>query len=165
MVTDVVSEVERDIRSLPDPEIPVITLADLGVLRRIDVDTAALSVTVEMTPTYSGCPAMEAMERSVCHTAARHGYAVTVRRVLSPPWSTDDITPEGRDALQAFGIAAPTPSDANDPVGLALSVRQVACPRCGSVDTDEIARFGSTACKALRRCRACREPFDEFKPL
>lgn len=164
-MTAVVVDVAHAIAGIPDPEIPVISLADLGVLRRIEVDDVTRTIAVDMTPTYSGCPAMEAMERAVRDMGAKHGYAVSIRTVLSPPWSTQDISAAGREALQAFGIAPPGPVQNGDVVAVSLTVRQVACPRCGSSDTEEIARFGSTACKALRRCRACREPFDEFKPL
>lgn len=164
-MTAVVIDVARAIANIPDPEIPVISLADLGVLRRVDVDDDARTVTVEMTPTYSGCPAMEAMECAVRDVGTAHGYAVSIRTVLSPPWSTQDISAAGRDALLSFGIAPPGPVPDSGAVAVSLAVRQVICPRCGSADTEEIARFGSTACKALRRCRACREPFDEFKPL
>lgn len=125
-----------------------------------------------MTPTYSGCPAMEVMEGQVARAIALRGWEPVVRRQLDPPWTTDWMTQEGREKLRAFGIAPPGPADhaarpgtPGQPVGLQLQVRQVACPACGSRDTEELARFGSTACKALRRCRSCREPFDEFKPL
>ncbi|PKZ41331.1 phenylacetate-CoA oxygenase subunit PaaJ [Kytococcus schroeteri] len=166
-----VEEVLRALESVPDPEIPVITLADLGVLRSVEADEDRGTVHVVMTPTYSGCPAMEVMEGQVARAVALRGWDPEVERRLDPPWTTDWMTDEGREKLRAFGIAPPGPAGAarsgpaDGPVGLQLQVRQVRCPACGSADTEELARFGSTACKALRRCRACREPFDEFKPL
>jgi ring-1,2-phenylacetyl-CoA epoxidase subunit PaaD len=160
--------VESAVRAVPDPEIPVITIDDLGIVRGVEVDESARRVVVLITPTYSGCPAMEAIADHIGSVAASMGYAAHVDTVLSPPWTTDWISERGRTALREFGIAPPQAvraGSAGGPVAVGLSVRQVACPRCGSVDTEEVARFGSTACKALRRCRSCREPFDEFKPL
>jgi ring-1,2-phenylacetyl-CoA epoxidase subunit PaaD len=175
--------VAEAISQIPDPEVPVITIDDLGILRNVVVDDAARRVEVTITPTYSGCPAMEAIERRIVHEAAGRGYASVVTIRLSPAWTTDWMSERGRERLREFGIAPPGarpgagpgarpgakpgegPGDAGGPVAVALSVRQVACPRCGSVDTEELARFGSTACKALRRCRSCAEPFEEFKAI
>jgi ring-1,2-phenylacetyl-CoA epoxidase subunit PaaD len=123
---------------------------------------------VTITPTYSGCPAMEAIEHRIRHEAARHGYTCSVETRLSPAWTTDWMSERGRERLREFGIAPPEPGASargDGPVAVSLQVRQVACPQCGSTDTEELARFGSTACKALRRCRTCREPFDEFKAI
>ena len=145
-----------------DPEVPVLTLEDLGILRDVVVDDGRVVVTV--TPTYSGCPALEVIERDVAEAVRAAGFAeVTVRRVLAPAWSTDDITDAGRRKLEEYGIAPPPArrSDAG-PVLVQLSVR---CPQCGSPDTEELSRFGSTACKSLWRCTACREPFDHVKQL
>ncbi|NUO36259.1 MAG: phenylacetate-CoA oxygenase subunit PaaJ, partial [Dermatophilaceae bacterium] len=114
------------------------------------------------------CPAMEAIASRISVEARALGYAADVRTKLSPPWTTDWITDEGRASLERFGIAPPGPTPAGEsrgPVALNLSRHVVACPRCGSDDTTEIAHFGSTACKALRRCNACLEPFDEFKAI
>ncbi|MFE9256440.1 1,2-phenylacetyl-CoA epoxidase subunit PaaD [Streptomyces sp. NPDC006879] len=148
--------------SVPDPELPVLTLAELGVLRGVSVDGSG-RVEVQLTPTYTGCPAIEAMAADIEQVLHAHGVAeVGVRTVLAPAWSTDDITPEGRRKLSEFGIAPPRPHPADGPVPLTLSVR---CPHCGSTDTELLSRFSSTACKALRRCAACREPFDHFKEL
>ena len=166
-----ISVVELAVRAIPDPEIPVITLDDLGMIRAVEVDEPGGEIVVRLTPTYSGCPAMEAIAAEIESVARRHGYTARVQTVLSPPWSTDWISTRGRMALRNFGIAPPvevgrsTTVGAVGPVDVGLAVRQVACPRCGSLDTEELAAFGSTACKALRRCRDCREPFDEFKPL
>ena len=147
------------IREIPDPEIPVVSIDDLGIVRALAVDDPGRRVVVTLTPTYSGCPAMEAIAEQVRLVAAAAGYAAEVVTVLSPPWTTDWLSERGRDALREFGIAPP------GPVRVELAVHRVACPWCGSDDTDEVAHFGSTACKALRRCRSCGEPFDEFKPL
>lgn len=163
-----ISVVELAVRAIPDPEIPVITLDDLGMIRAVEVDEPGGEIVVRLTPTYSGCPAMEAIAAEIESVARRHGYIARVETVLSPPWSTDWVSTRGRMALRNFGIAPPAEVGhprTTGPVDVGLAVRQVACPRCGSLDTEELAAFGSTACKALRRCRDCREPFDEFKPL
>jgi ring-1,2-phenylacetyl-CoA epoxidase subunit PaaD len=147
--------------AVPDPEIPVVTIADLGILRGVAVSEGKVVVTI--TPTYSGCPAMDAIRHDIARECARHGWhGVEVATVLSPPWTTDWITAEGRRKLAEFGIAPPAPREAGGPVPVALSVR---CPRCGSTRTRETSRFGSTACKALYVCQACLEPFDYFKTL
>ncbi|MEU6952260.1 1,2-phenylacetyl-CoA epoxidase subunit PaaD [Streptomyces sp. NPDC045714] len=165
MVTDTRLEAElRDLAgSVPDPELPVLTLAELGVLRDVRLDGPG-RVTVQLTPTYTGCPAIEAMSADIERVLHDHGVPdVSVVTVLAPAWSTDDISAEGRRKLAEFGIAPPRAHSAADgPVPLTLSVR---CPHCGSTDTELLSRFSSTACKALRRCVACREPFDHFKEL
>lgn len=155
----------RSIGAIPDPEVPVITIEDLGILRSCQVDDDVRTVHVVITPTYSGCPAMDVIRTNVAHVARKAGYTATVETRLSPAWTTDWMSSAGKDKLREFGIAPPGARPAGGPVALGLSVRQVTCPLCGSPDTTEIARFGSTACKALRRCDACREPFDEFKAI
>jgi ring-1,2-phenylacetyl-CoA epoxidase subunit PaaD len=149
--------------SVLDPELPMVTIEDLGILRDVTEDDQG-RVHVTITPTYSGCPAMEAIREDLFSTLELAGFQrVDVEFVLSPAWSTDDLTDEGRDKLARAGIAPPGPvSVADGPVSLALSVR---CPQCGSLDTRESSRFGSTACKSLWICRSCREPFDHFKAL
>jgi len=146
-----------------DPELPMVTIEDLGILRDVSEDDQG-RVHVTITPTYSGCPAMETIRTDIVSTLELAGYQhVDVEFVLSPAWSTDDLTDEGRDKLARAGIAPPGPVRSGDgPVALAMSVR---CPQCGSLDTRESSRFGSTACKSLWVCRACREPFDHFKAL
>ncbi|HWT34439.1 MAG TPA: 1,2-phenylacetyl-CoA epoxidase subunit PaaD [Microbacterium sp.] len=146
--------------SVHDPEIPVLSIADLGVLRDVRDDGDAVTVTI--TPTYSGCPAVDTIRDDLVLALTAAGFArVDVRTVLAPAWTTDWITPHGREALAAFGIAPPGPVTARTgPIPLRLSVK---CPRCGSLDTRELARFGSTSCKALYQCRSCDEPFDHFK--
>jgi ring-1,2-phenylacetyl-CoA epoxidase subunit PaaD len=154
--------------TVTDPELPMLTLADLGVLRDVRVEDG--TVVVEITPTYSGCPAMGVMRADLVHALHRAGFAdVDVRTVLSPAWSTDWITEEGRRKLAAGGIAPPgrAPVRAPGPVPLQLgpSRRTATCPQCGSPDTEEISEFSATACKALRRCRVCREPFEHVKEI
>jgi ring-1,2-phenylacetyl-CoA epoxidase subunit PaaD len=154
-----------------DPELPVLTLADLGVLR--DVHEADGTVVVTITPTYSGCPALDEMRADLRRKLLDAGYdRVEVRTVLAPAWTTDWISEEGRRKLTEHGIAPPqrnaTPQHrAGGPVTLNLvpPPSRVACPRCGSRRTTELARFSSTACKALRRCEDCREPFEHVKEI
>ncbi|WP_328537784.1 1,2-phenylacetyl-CoA epoxidase subunit PaaD [Streptomyces sp. NBC_00344] len=157
--TPLEEELRRLAGSVPDPELPVLTLEELGVLRGVEV-LGPGRVLVELTPTYTGCPAIEAMSADIERLLNEHGIPeVSVRTVLAPAWSTDDISAEGRRKLTEFGIAPPRPTG---PVALALSIR---CPNCGSTDTELLSRFSSTACKALRRCASCGEPFDHFKEL
>ena len=163
----------RAIADVPDPEVPVVTIEDLGILRDLSIAEEQRQVRVTITPTYSGCPAMDAIATRIVHEAGKAGYACDVVSQLSPAWTTDWMTERGRERLREFGIAPPSGSaqaatvgsDDPGPVVLTLQRRQASCPRCGSSDTEELSRFGSTACKALRRCLSCREPFDEFKVL
>jgi len=149
--------VREAVSAVRDPEIRVITIAELGILR--DVTLVDGHVTVTITPTYSGCPAMDVIRQDIVAAAHDAGYDdVDVRTVLAEPWSTDWISDEGRAKLAAAGIAPPSKRAA----ALTLSVR---CPLCGSPDTEQLSRFGSTACKSLWRCRACREPFDLVKTI
>ena len=142
-----------------DPEIPVLTITDLGIVRGVRVDEG---VTVELTPTYSGCPATEVIEQSVVDALGRQGVeGVRIERVLSPPWTTDWISDEGRAKLRAYGIAPP--AEGGSKRELLQGRRQIACPRCESVDTALVSEFGSTACKASYKCNACLEPFEYFK--
>lgn len=147
-----------------DPEVPVLTIEDLGVLRRVSVDGSR--VTVDITPTYSGCPAIDAMRDDIATALAAAGYAdVRVRQVLAPAWTTDWMSAAGRAKLEEFGIAAPLarearPRGSGGAVSLGLGIR---CPHCGSMHTRELSRFGSTSCKALYVCQRCQEPFDYFK--
>lgn len=148
------------VAAIPDPEIPVISIEDLGVLRSVEVENGE-KVVVTITPTYSGCPALDVIRNQIETTLACHGFTeVEVRTVLRPAWTTDAITKHGRQRLAAFGIAPPRPR--SDPPLLQLAVT---CPRCGSASTRLVSRFGSTACKAHRICLDCDEPFDHFKEL
>jgi len=150
--------------SVPDPELPMLTLADLGVLRDVSVDDGR--VTVSLTPTYLGCPAMAEMRRDMAARLGAAGFAdVEVRTLLSPPWSSDFITPAGRRKLAEAGIAPPRSRPQDGPVPLPLLARTVECPQCGSSDTKRTAAFSATACKDLYRCRACAEPFEHIKEI
>jgi ring-1,2-phenylacetyl-CoA epoxidase subunit PaaD len=148
-----------------DPEIPVITLADLGVLRGVREENGELIVT--LTPTYAGCPAMQQMQDDVRAALAAAQIAARIEIVLSPAWTTDWITQEAREKLRAYGIAPPQPRARGNAQPLHfVSPRNhaPACPHCASAHTERLSQFGSTACKALYRCMACKEPFDYFKP-
>jgi ring-1,2-phenylacetyl-CoA epoxidase subunit PaaD len=143
-----------------DPEVPVLTIADLGVLRGVRHEGDEVVVTI--TPTYSGCPAMDVIRQEVELTLQALHVEGRVETVLSPAWTTDWMSEAGKAKLVEYGIAPPTGRRAAGPVMLSLAVR---CPLCGSPDTVELSRFGSTSCKSLWRCNACREPFDHFKVL
>jgi ring-1,2-phenylacetyl-CoA epoxidase subunit PaaD len=152
--------------AVPDPELPMLTLADLGILRGVAAEGGRLVVSI--TPTYSGCPALREIAHDLHARLARAGFPdVTVRTELAPAWSSDWITAEGRRKLREAGIAPPHPAP-RGPVPLTLSPaprERVTCPRCGSDQTTRTAAFGSTACKALFRCEACREPFEYVKDI
>lgn len=136
------------LEGVPDPEIPAVSVVDLGIVREVRLDR------VLITPTYTGCPATIAIEQDIRAALDAAGFSdVAIETVLSPPWTTDWISPAGRAKLRAYGIAPPTPAGA----------RAVECPQCGSTRTEELSRFGSTPCKAQWRCRDCLEPFDLFK--
>ena len=149
--------------SVPDPEVPVISVVELGIVRdAVVTETGAVQVTI--TPTYSGCPAMFEIERDIVSALQGAGAAqVEVRTVLSPAWTTDWIGPEAREKLRRYGIAPPGRAEQGGFVTLTRARPNVACPRCGSTDTRLKSEFGSTACKAIHVCSACGEPFDEFK--
>ena len=154
--------------TVPDPELPVLTLAELGILREVREDGAAVTVTI--TPTYSGCPAMAEISHDLRHRLEQAGYTrVEIRTELSPPWSSDRITADGRRKLAEAGIAPPHPARrwTFGPIPLTLTpvARAINCPRCGSAATRETAEFSSTACKALYRCESCQEPFEYVKEL
>jgi ring-1,2-phenylacetyl-CoA epoxidase subunit PaaD len=150
------------VSAVPDPELPMVTIADLGILRSVDV-SADGRVTVTITPTYSGCPAMDTIRTDIRRALAAAGWPdVEVLTRLSPAWTTDWMTPEAKHKLAEAGIAPPGPRRDGEPVAVRLSVR---CPRCASPDTAEISRFGATSCKSLWRCRSCAEPFEHFKAL
>jgi ring-1,2-phenylacetyl-CoA epoxidase subunit PaaD len=154
--------------SVPDPELPMLTLDDLGILR--DISAAGDRVVVSITPTYTGCPALAEMGADVARRLAAGGFAgAEVRVVIAPPWSSDWITAAGRRKLAAAGIAPPGPAPraAAGPIPLTLTAGRadVTCPACGSGDTVLSAAFGATACRDLYRCRACREPFDHVKEI
>ncbi len=145
--------------SVVDPEIPVLTIADLGVLREVTLRDGCVEVAI--TPTYSGCPAMSMIAFDIAVALERAGFPdAHVRTVLSPAWTTDWMSEDGRRKLRDYGIAPPLPASSRRAL---FGVQQVACPQCGSGDTELLSEFGSTSCKALWRCKSCREPFDYFK--
>ncbi len=153
---DAAARVRALVAEVADPEIPALTIEDLGILRGVRLDGA--TVVVEITPTYSGCPALAAIRADVERRLREHGHdEVEVRTVLSPPWTTDLITEQGRRRLTAQGIAPPPPP------GAAVPPPAVPCPQCGSAHTEPLSRFGATPCQALRRCRACLEPFPHLR--
>ncbi len=152
--------------AVPDPEVPVISIRDLGIVRDVRLQGDGLEVV--LTPTYSGCPATEVIAQSVEQALLDAGLGpVRVTHQLAPAWTTDWISDAGREKLRAYGIAPPSGKAA---VGHALQpirlmAHQVPCPRCGSARTERLSAFGSTACKAMHRCLACLEPFEHFKPI
>ena len=151
------------LQEVPDPEIPVLSVVDLGVVRDVTWDGGTCVVVI--TPTYSGCPAMREITQDIQQTLARHGIdEVRVDTRLAPAWTTDWMSEKGREALKGYGIAAPA-ERAIDISGISrrAAAPAIACPRCGSRDTRMVSNFGSTSCKALYRCVSCREPFDYFK--
>ncbi|MFE9955953.1 1,2-phenylacetyl-CoA epoxidase subunit PaaD [Micromonospora sp. NPDC005299] len=152
------------VAAVVDPEIRVVTIDELGILRSVDEDPGTGRVVVTITPTYTGCPAMDVIRADIRRALTTAGHPdVEVRTVYAPAWSTDWISERGRAKLAAAGIAPPAPvARGGGVVPLTLAVR---CPRCGSPETEQVSRFGSTACKALWRCRSCSEPFDHLKAL
>ncbi len=150
------------LRAVTDPEIPVLSVVDLGLIRHVNCDGAG-RVEVGLAPTYSGCPATTIIRGSVIAALRAAGFAQpSVAEILAPPWTSDWLSPEGRQKLQRYGIAPPAHPVAS-PRALWLDAPTVGCPRCESTDTEELSRFGSTPCKALYRCKACLEPFEYFK--
>lgn len=152
--------------TVPDPEVPALSVCDLGIVR--DVIEHGEELEVVLTPTYSGCPATEAIEQSVLGALAAEGLGparATLRR--APAWTTDWISEAGRRKLRAYGIAPPGPvaPEGGVPIRIVRRTPAIACPRCGSTHTERLSAFGSTACKALYRCVSCREPFEYFKPI
>lgn len=162
-----VRRARRAAESVTDPELPMLSLLDLGVLRAVEIDGDQVRVTI--TPTYSGCPAMATMRDDLVRGLRQVGFGgATVAIRLDPPWTSDWITERGRAALREAGISAPAPaSKPAGPIPLRLGPtrRTLTCPHCGSADVEVVSEFGSTACRAQYRCRACAEPFDHFKEL
>jgi ring-1,2-phenylacetyl-CoA epoxidase subunit PaaD len=150
------------LRGVPDPEVPALSVVDLGIIRAIE--QTADGIRVDVTPTYSGCPALDVIEREIGRALEAAGAgSVVVRRVFAPAWSTDMMSDTGRQRLKAYGIAPPGPVVVEPLVSLGPTVRRVECPFCGSADTEVKSEFGPTACKALYVCHACRQPFEHFK--
>ena len=161
---DVLAGIRRIAESVPDPELVVVNVGDLGIIRDLRHDDGG-AVEIDVTPTYSACPATLAIELAIETAVAAAGHDVRVRRVLAPAWTTDWITPAGRAKLKQAGIAPPLPRDDGTGDHDYFARPQVACPRCDSLDTTELSAFGATACKAQYRCLSCHEPFDYFKCL
>jgi ring-1,2-phenylacetyl-CoA epoxidase subunit PaaD len=156
-----IKELEIEINNIPDPEIPVLTIQDLGIIRDIAFNDQAIDVTI--TPTYSGCPAMEHIEKQIHEIALKHGFASTVKTVLSPAWTTDWLSEEGKKKLFEYGIAPPEKTSVNKGLLMLAEDKLIKCPQCKSFNTEMISQFGSTACKALYKCNNCLETFDYFK--
>ncbi len=155
-----IKEVWRWLEDVPDPEIPVVSVVDLGIVRDVDWEAADLVVTV--TPTYSGCPATAVISFDIEEALRRRGIEkIKIKSQLSPAWTTAWITEAAREKLKQYGIAPPL--DGSTCAGALKAAGDVACPHCGSLDTEEVSRFGSTPCKASWRCKDCLEPFDYFK--
>jgi len=150
------------LEQVSDPEIPVLSIMDMGVVRSAIVE--GKKVAVEITPTYSGCPAMDVIGDDIKAALKAEGYDATIDLILHPAWTTDWITPRGRKALEDYGIAAPLEAEADKAV-LLKGEQIVKCPQCGSTRTKLVSQFGSTACKAQFKCMDCEEPFDYFKCL
>ena len=157
------AEVWEALSAIPDPEIPVISVVDLGVVR--DVQVADDRVRVEFTPTFLGCPALEAMRDAMAARIADLGAEPEVEVVLDDSWSTDRITPEGREKLRAAGFAPPAPRSEGEPQLVQLQRATFRCPYCGSTDTRLENIFGPTPCRSLRYCTSCRQPFEQFKTI
>ncbi|MCA6423440.1 MAG: phenylacetate-CoA oxygenase subunit PaaJ [Flavobacterium sp.] len=150
------------LETVSDPEIPVLSIMEMGVVRSAKIVKGI--VEIEITPTYSGCPAMDVISDDIKSAFKQKGYETKVDLILSPAWTTDWITPKGRATLEQYGIASPLSAEA-DAAALLGNKKVVKCPQCGSMNTKLVSQFGSTACKALFQCEDCLEPFDYFKCL
>ena len=157
--TAALDALRHDLAAIPDPEVPVLTIDDLGVLRSVAIVDGHVVVTI--TPTYSGCPAMHHIEQRILEVLAHHGVEGEVATTHSPAWTTDWMSAEGRAKLREYGIAPPRSTE----IAVQLRNSALECPHCGSTNTEVVSDFGSTACKALHRCLDCLEPFDHFKEL
>jgi len=145
--------------AVPDPELPCVTVAELGILREVVMEGNV--AVARVSPTYSGCPAVQFIEEAIADALRDAGFQARIERVISPPWTTDWISDAGREKLRAFGIAPP--QKASNSKRALFGETVVTCPRCGATDTEKLSEFGSTPCKAHYRCKACLEPFDYFK--
>ena len=157
------AEVWDALAEIPDPEIPVISLVDLGVVKGVEVENG--TVRVEFTPTFMGCPALEVMQRAMETTISELGATPQINVRLDDSWSTDDITSEGREKLRAAGFAPPTPRPAAGTIELVQLQRGFRCPYCGSTETRLENLFGPTPCRSIRYCESCRQPFEQFKTI
>jgi ring-1,2-phenylacetyl-CoA epoxidase subunit PaaD len=157
------AQVWEALEEIPDPEIPVISLVDLGVIRSVDVANG--QVRIEFTPTFLGCPALEVMKRAMEEKVAGLGAEAEVEVISDDSWSTDRITPAGREKLRAAGFAPPAPREASAPTLVQLQANVFRCPYCGSTETRLENIFGPTPCRSLRYCESCRQPFEQFKTI
>lgn len=155
-------EIHNILASVSDPEIPVLSIMDMGIVRKVELLDNVYHI--QITPTYSGCPAMDTIGDDIVTAFKKEGLTATIKLVLSPAWTTDWITPKGRQALEDYGIAAPRTAELDKDILLGKE-NQLTCTNCSSNNTRMISRFGSTACKALFQCNDCHEPFDYFKCL
>jgi ring-1,2-phenylacetyl-CoA epoxidase subunit PaaD len=156
-------QVWEALEEIPDPEIPVVSLVDLGVIRSVDVENG--HVRIEFTPTFLGCPALEVMKRAMEEKVAELGAEPKVEVISDDSWSTDRITPAGREKLRAAGFAPPAPREASVPKLVQLQANVFRCPYCGSTKTRLENIFGPTPCRSLRYCESCRQPFEQFKTI
>lgn len=157
-------EIRRAINQIPDPEIPVITIDELGIIRNVAFDENTQTAMVTITPTYSGCPAMKLIEHEISEKIKSLGITnVQVKSVLSPAWTTDWITDEAKLKLEEYGIAPPEKSSPDKSLLSPFGPKNIKCPRCKSSQVHLVSQFGSTACKAHYQCKSCKEPFDYFK--
>jgi ring-1,2-phenylacetyl-CoA epoxidase subunit PaaD len=163
VVTVTEPQVWEALEEIPDPEIPVVSLVDLGVIRTVDVENG--HVRIEFTPTFLGCPALEFMKRALEEKVEALGAEPRVEVVSDDSWSTDRITPAGREKLRAAGFAPPAPREASTPRLVQLQAKVFRCPYCGSTDTRLENIFGPTPCRSLRYCESCRQPFEQFKTI
>lgn len=158
----IVDKIRSLLEQVNDPEVPVLSVMDLGIVRDISIDRDEITITI--TPTYSGCPAMNRIEWDIRSTLLQHGFTqVHIKTILSPAWTTEWMSQAGRQKLKAFGIAPPNPVQSVCDITLFAAQDAVQCPRCNSYNTRLVSQFGSTACKALYQCNDCSEPFDYFK--
>ncbi len=158
-----VAQIKEILSTVTDPEIPVITIQELGILREVEIDEDAGKIIVYITPTYTGCPAMDMITVQIKAALQEYGYDnVEIISLLEPAWTTDWISESGRKQLMDYGISPPS-QKTTDPSFLKGTLPSVQCPQCKSFDTEMISRFGSTACKSLYKCKSCLEPFDYFK--
>ncbi len=161
-MSDALAEISEILRKVCDPEIPVLSIMDMGIVRK--VEKTETQYIVYITPTYSGCPAMDTIGDDITSAMKAEGLKAQIKLVLAPAWTTDWITEEGKKALEEYGIAAPREASV-DKDALAGVPNSIKCTNCGALDTKMVSRFGSTACKALFQCNECHEPFDYFKCL
>lgn len=161
-IIEIPAAIAQVLDSVKDPEVPVLSVVELGVVRSAEIEGDRVTVTI--TPTYSGCPALDLMEREIRQALTAAGYAeVVVKTVYAPAWTTDWIPAAAREKLRAYGIAPPGPAGSEPLIALGPTVRTVTCPYCGSANTTRESEFGPTACKSLHVCHSCRQPFEHFK--